>query len=281
MSLDPVYRRYHHNQITFSLMYAYSERFVLPFSHDEVVHLKKSMLSKMPGDAWKMFANLRALYGYMLGHPGKKLMFMGDEIGQWREWNHDISLDWHLTNDPMHAGLQRWVRDLNAVYRREPALYQRDDSPDGFEWIDCSDHEGNVVSFVRRAADPNDMLLFVCNFAAVPRYDYRIGAPVGGVWAEILNSDATTYGGAGMGNFGAVEASAEPKHGRPYSLSLTLPPLAVVAFRVPRTQAPAPPDAEVAPDTTTTTASALRDEPLEPRVPLEHRELGIDPEPAG
>jgi len=255
MSLDPVYRRYHHNQITFSLMYAYSERFVLPFSHDEVVHLKKAMVSKMPGDAWKMFANLRALYGYMFGHPGKKLMFMGDEFGQWREWNHDISLDWHLTNDPLHAGLQRWVRDLNAVYRREPALYERDDAPDGFEWIDCSDHEGNVVSFVRRAADANDMLLFVCNFSAVPRYGYGIGAPVGGVWEEILNSDATTYGGAGVGNFGAVETSAEPLHGRPHSLSLTLPPLSVVAFKAPRALAPAvlaKPD-----DAVETTATAL------------------------
>ena len=234
MSLDPVYRRYHHNQITFSLMYAYSERFVLPFSHDEVVHLKKSMLSKMPGDAWQMFANLRALYGYMFGHPGKKLMFMGDEFGQWGEWNHDFGLDWHLTNDPMHAGLQRWVRDLNILYRDEPALYERDDTPDGFEWVDCSDHEGNVVSFVRRAADPENTLLFVCNFAAVPRYEYRVGAPVGGVWTEILNSDATTYGGSGMGNLGSVEASATPTHGRPWSLGLTLPPLAVVAFRAPR-----------------------------------------------
>ena len=238
MSLDPVYRRYHHNQITFSLMYAYSERFVLPFSHDEVVHLKRAMLSKMPGDVWRMFANLRALYGYMFGHPGKKLMFMGDEFGQWREWNHDFSLDWHLTNDPMHAGLQRWVRDLNAVYAREPALYQRDDFPDGFEWIDCSDHEGNVVSFVRRAADPNDTLLFVCNFSAVPRYGYGIGAPVGGVWEEILNSDATTYGGGGMGNFGAVETSPTPLHGRPHALRLTLPPLSVVAFRAPRVEVP-------------------------------------------
>jgi len=240
MSMDPVYRRYHHNQITFSLMYAYSERFVLPFSHDEVVHLKKSMLSKMPGDVWQKFANLRALYGYMFGHPGKKLMFMGDELGQWREWNHDLSLDWHLTNDPMHAGLQRWVRDLNTCYRREPALYERDDSPDGFEWMDCSDHEGNVVSFVRRAANPDDMLLFVCNFAAVPRYDYRIGAPVEGVWEEILNSDASVYGGGGMGNFGAVEAAPFPTHGRPWSLSLTLPPLAVMAFRAPRIATPAP-----------------------------------------
>jgi len=233
MALDPVYRRYHHNQITFSLMYAYSERFVLPFSHDEVVHLKKSMLGKMPGDVWKQFANLRSLYGYMFGHPGKKLMFMGDELGQWSEWNHDSSLDWHLTNHALHAGLQRWVRDLNRCYRNEPALYERDDVPEGFEWIDCSDHEGNVVSFVRRAADPRDMLLFVCNFAAVPRYDYRIGAPVEGVWDEILNSDAEAYGGSGMGNFGAVETSPTPLHGRPYSLSLTLPALAIVAFRAP------------------------------------------------
>jgi 1,4-alpha-glucan branching enzyme len=240
MSLDPVFRRYHHNQITFSLMYAYSERFVLPFSHDEVVHLKKAMLSKMPGDAWRMFANLRALYGYMFGHPGKKLMFMGDEFGQWQEWNHDTSLHWHLTSDPMHAGLQRWVKDLNTLYRGEPALYERDDSPEGFEWIDCSDHEGNVVSFVRRAADPANMLLFVCNFAAAPRYDYRIGAPVEGVWEEILNSDATAYGGSGLGNLGAVETSPTPTHGRPFSLSLTLPPLSVIAFRTPR---PATPDA--------------------------------------
>jgi 1,4-alpha-glucan branching enzyme len=239
MELDPVYRRYHHNRITFSLMYAYSERFVLPFSHDEVVHLKKSMLSKMPGDVWQKFANLRALYGYMFGHPGKKLMFMGDEFGQWREWNHDLSLDWHLTNDPMHAGLQRWVRDLNAVHRAEPALYERDDSPDGFEWIDCSDHEGNVVSFVRRAADPTNVLLFACNFSAVPRYDYRVGAPVEGEWIEILNSDATVYGGAGIGNFGAVSTSAAGTHGRPWSLSLSLPPLSVVAFRAPRAAAPA------------------------------------------
>jgi 1,4-alpha-glucan branching enzyme len=191
---------------------------------------------------WKQFANLRALYGYMFGHPGKKLMFMGDEIGQWREWNHDVSLDWELTNNSMHAGLQAWVRDLNACYRTEPALYERDDSPDGFQWIDCSDHEGNVVSFVRRGASPDDIVLFACNFAAVPRHAYRIGAPVSGVWTEILNSDATVYGGSGMGNLGSVETLPEPQHGRPYSLSLTLPPLAVVAFRAPPAPAPVVPD---------------------------------------
>ena len=247
MAFDPVYRRYHHNQITFSLMYAYSERFVLPFSHDEVVHLKKAMLSKMPGDVWQKFANLRALYGYMFGHPGKKLMFMGDEFGQWREWNHDISLDWRLTNDPMHAGLQRWVRDLNTLYRHEPALYERDDAPEGFEWIDCSDHEGNVVSFIRRAADPDDVLLFVCNFSAVPRFHYEIGAPVSGEWLEVLNSDAQEYGGSGMGNFGAADTTPNPKHGRPYALTLTLPPLAVVAFRAPRAATSEPASEEMLP----------------------------------
>jgi 1,4-alpha-glucan branching enzyme len=259
MALDPIYRRYHHNRITFSLMYAYSERFVLPFSHDEVVHLKKSMLGKMPGDVWRRFANLRALYGYMFGHPGKKQMFMGHALGQWGEWNHDSSLERHLTSNPMHAGLQRWVRDLNTLYRAEPALYQRDDSPDGFEWIDCSDHEGNVVSFVRRAADPSRVVLFVCNFAAVPRHDYRVGAPAGGTWTEILNSDATIYGGSGMGNLGAVEASPVGTHGRPFSLSLTLPALGVVAFRAPlpneAATAPLEPDA------------ARRDESDRPRSP--------------
>jgi 1,4-alpha-glucan branching enzyme len=234
MHMDPVYRRYHHNQITFSLMYAYSERFVLPFSHDEVVHLKKSMLSKMPGDVWQMFANLRALYGYMYGHPGKKLLFMGGEFGQWHEWNHDKQLDWNLTDREFHSGLQRWVRDLNKLYRAEPALYERDDTPDGFEWIDCNDHEGNVVSFVRRAANADDMILFACNFAAVPRLNYRVGAPVAGTWVEILNSDATVYGGAGVGNLGSVEADAQPTHGRSHSLALTIPPLGIVAFRAPR-----------------------------------------------
>jgi 1,4-alpha-glucan branching enzyme len=240
MELDPIYRRYHHNRITFSLMYAFSERFLLPFSHDEVVHLKKSMLSKMPGDVWQRFANLRALYGYMFGHPGKMLMFMGDEFGQWGEWNHDLSLEWHLTGNSMHAGLQRWVRDLNTTYRGEPALYERDDSPDGFEWIDCSDHEGNVVAFVRRGADPENVVLFACNFSAVPRHDYRLGVPASGAWDEILNSDATVYGGSGQGNFGVVQTSDTPSHGRPWSLSLTLPPLAVVALRAPRAAASVP-----------------------------------------
>jgi 1,4-alpha-glucan branching enzyme len=229
-----VYRSYNHQRITFSLFYAFSERFTLPFSHDEVVHLKGSMLTRMPGDTWQRFANLRALYGYMYGHPGRPLMFMGAEFGQWREWNHDRSLDWHLLADPMHAGLQRWVRDLNTAYRGAPALYQRDDSPQGFEWIDCNDHERSLVSFVRRAADPSDALLFVCNFTPVPRTNYRVGAPAPGLWEEVLNSDATLYGGSGMGNFGGAEAVPLPMHGRPWSLTITVPPLAVVVFRSPR-----------------------------------------------
>jgi len=233
------------------------------------VHLKKSMLGKMPGDVWQQFANLRSLYGYMFGHPGKKLMFMGDEFGQWREWNHDVSLDWELTGNSMHAGLQQWVRDLNAAYRAEPALYERDDSPEGFEWIDCSDHEANVVSFIRRGTDPENIVLFACNFSAIPRYDYKVGAPVSGVWTEILNSDATVYGGSGQGNFGSVETSLAPTHGRPWSLSLTLPPLAVVAFRAPRAAASVPMSEETLTAATTPTPltpSAPRDERLEPRI---------------
>jgi 1,4-alpha-glucan branching enzyme len=233
-SLDPVYRSYNHQRITFSLFYAFSERFTLPFSHDEVVHLKGSMLTKMPGDTWQRFANLRALYGYMYGHPGRPLMFMGAEFGQWREWNHDRSLDWHLLADPMHAGLQRWVRDLNTAYRGAPALSQRDDSPEGFEWIDCNDHERSLVSFVRRAADPDDALLFVCNFTPVPWMNYRVGAPAPGYWEEVLNSDATLYGGSGLGNFGGAEAAPLSMHGRPWSLTITVPPLAIVVFRSPR-----------------------------------------------
>jgi 1,4-alpha-glucan branching enzyme len=234
MSQDPVHRSFHHNRITFSLFYAFSERYILPLSHDEVVHLKRSMLDKMPGDEWQKFASLRALYGYMFGHPGKQLLFMGDEFGQWREWDHDRSLDWHLLGQPRHAGLQRWVRDLNTLYRGEPSLWQRDGSPDGFEWIDCNDHERSLVSFVRRAADATDLLLFVCNFTPVPRQNYRVGAPVEGHWAEVLNSDATLYGGSGMGNFGGADTTPLPMHGRSWSLNVTLPPLSVVVFRAPR-----------------------------------------------
>jgi len=211
--------------------YAFNENFMLPFSHDEVVHGKGSMIGKMPGDEWKKFANLRLLYGYMFGHPGKKLMFMGDEFGQWAEWNHDKSLDWHLLQYPQHAGLQRWVRDLNTFYRGDPALYEADSEPSSFEWIDCNDTQRSVVSFLRRGRDPGDVLVFVCNFTPIPQHNYRVGTPCGGFWREALNSDAPLYGGSGQGNMGGMEATPLPIHGRPYSLNLTLPPLGIVVFR--------------------------------------------------
>jgi 1,4-alpha-glucan branching enzyme len=231
MSQDPVYRSYHHQRITFSLMYAYSENFVLPFSHDEVVHGKGSMLRKMPGDPWQRFANLRLLYGYMFGHPGKKLLFMGDEFGQWREWNHDRSLDWHLLNEEGHAGLLRWVRDLNTLYRGSPALYDADFEASGFEWIDCNDHERSIVSFLRRDRAANEQMLCICNFTPVPRPNYRLGVPQSGYWEEVLNSDALLYGGSGQGNLGGIESTPLPMHGRPASLSLTLPPLSILMLR--------------------------------------------------
>jgi 1,4-alpha-glucan branching enzyme len=231
MSKDPVYRCYHHDRITFSMLYAFTENFMLPFSHDEVVHGKGSMIGKMPGDEWRKFANLRMLYGYMFGHPGKKLMFMGDEFGQWAEWNHDKSLDWHLLEYPHHAGLRRWVRDLNTFYRGAPALYDVDYQSSGFEWIDCNDTQRSVVSFLRRGHNPKDVVLFVCNFTPVPRYNYRVGTPGGGYWQEVLNSDAPLYGGSGQGNMGGMEAVPLPIHGRPYSLNLTLPPLGVTVFQ--------------------------------------------------
>ncbi|HTR35048.1 MAG TPA: 1,4-alpha-glucan branching protein GlgB [Bryobacteraceae bacterium] len=231
MSTDPVFRSYQHNRITFSLMYAFTENFLLPFSHDEVVYGKGSMIRKMPGDDWQKFANLRLLYGYMFGHPGKKLQFMGDEFGQWNEWNHDTSLDWHLLQYPFHSGLQRWVRDLNTLYRGSPALFELDFEPAGFEWIDCNDSQRSVLSFLRRSRDGRSVLLFVCNFTPVPRPNYRVGSPAGGYWKEVLNSDAPLYGGSGQGNIGGVAASPLAAHGRPHSLSITLPPLAVVVFQ--------------------------------------------------
>jgi len=229
MSLDPVLRSYQHNKITFSLVYAFSENFVLPFSHDEVVYGKGSMLRKMPGDEWQKFANLRLLYGFMFGHPGKKLLFMGDEFGQWAEWNHEVSLDWHLLQNPFHAGIRHWLGDLNALYRSDSAL-QRDTEAAGFEWVDCNDAQRSVISFLRRGRNPNEQLLFVCNFTPVVRQNYRVGVPVDGVWKEILNSDATMYGGSGQGNFGGLSAMPLPIHGRPFSLNMTLPPLGVVVF---------------------------------------------------
>jgi 1,4-alpha-glucan branching enzyme len=226
---DPVHRKYHHNRLTFGLLYAWHENFVLPLSHDEVVHGKGSLLGKMPGDDWQRFAGLRALYGFMYGHPGKKLLFMGGEFGQPREWNHDTSLDWHLLGmGPYHRGLQALVRDLNRVYRAEPALHQVDFEAAGFQWMDCSDAEQSVVAFVRRARDPGDLVLVACNFTPVPRHGYRIGVPTGGFYREILNTDAEAYGGTNVGNGGGVLAEARPWTGQPWSVTLTLPPLGVL-----------------------------------------------------
>ena len=215
--------------MTFGLVYAFSENFVLPLSHDEVVHGKGSLLGKMPGDRWQKFANLRAYFGFMWTHPGKKLLFMGCEFGQEREWNHDRSLDWHLLDQPEHAGLQRLVRDLNRLYREEPALYQRDCDPAGFAWIEGGDAEQSVFSFERRDAQGNPVVI-VANMTPVVRHDYGIGMPRGGVWRERLNTDAAEYGGSGIGNAGRVETSDTPLHGRPASASLTLPPLATIVL---------------------------------------------------
>ncbi len=225
---DPVHRKYHQNELTFRMIYAFSENFILPLSHDEVVHGKGSLLSKMPGDDWQKFANLRLLLGYMYAQPGKKLLFMGGEFGQWREWKHDESLDWHLIQYDRHAQVQRWVADLNAFYKWEPAMHELDCDPAGFQWIDASDYQSSVLSFIRKGKSNDHLVLAVCNFTPVPRYNYLVGVPRGGFWQERLNSDAKEYGGSGHGNFGGVEAVPVPMHGRPWSLNLTLPPLAVV-----------------------------------------------------
>jgi len=232
MSLDPVHRKYHPNRLTFGLLYAWTENFVLPLSHDEVVHGKGSLLARMPGDEWQQFANLRALYAYMWTHPGKKLLFMGGEIGQRREWHHDRSLDWHLLDEGLyHRGLQRLVRDLNHVYRRERALHELDADPAGFAWIDCTDSEQSVMSFVRRAREAGDFVLVACNFTPVPRHAYRVGVPRLGYYRELLNSDAEKYGGSNLGNAGGTWAEATPWQGQPCSLELTLPPLAVLILK--------------------------------------------------
>jgi 1,4-alpha-glucan branching enzyme len=231
MSKDPIHRTYHHNQLTFRLIYAYHENFILPLSHDEVVHGKGSLIRQMSGDDWQKFANLRLLYGYMYGQPGKKLLFMGGEFGQWNEWYHEESLHWYLLDYPLHASLQRWVEDLNKLYRNERALHQLDFDPAGFEWVDSNDSQNSVLSFMRQGRSQDDTVLIVCNFTPVPRYNYRVGIPRGGYWLEILNSDAEEYGGSGHGNLGGMEASPIPFHGRPYSLNLTLPPLGVTFFK--------------------------------------------------
>ncbi len=225
---DPVHRRYHHDNLTFGLLYAFSENFILPLSHDEVVHGKGSIIGRMPGDEWQAFSNLRLYYTYMYTHPGKKLLFMGGEFGQRREWNHDISLDWHLLNQPAHAGIQRLVRDLNHFYRSTAALYQADFKPEGFEWIDCSDNEQGVIAFIRHGANSSEMLVAVCNMTPVIRRNYRIGVSVAGRYRERINSDASAYGGSGVGNLGEVESDEIAAHGRDHSLSLILPPLAAL-----------------------------------------------------
>jgi 1,4-alpha-glucan branching enzyme len=233
---DPIHRRFHHNELTFSLMYTFSENFILPFSHDEVVHIKGSMLNKMPGDVWQKLANLRALYAYMYGHPGKKLLFMGGEFGQWSEWNFAGWLDWHLLNPAengpsLHAQLQHLVRDLNHLLRASPALFERDFDPMGFTWIDGSDAEHSVIAFTRNSAGGGDVLLFVCNFTPVARYHYRVGVPRAGFWAEVLNTDSDLYGGGNVGNQGGVQAELFAAHGHEQSVSLTLPPLATIILR--------------------------------------------------
>ena len=227
---DPVFRRYHHRNITFSLIYAFSENFILPFSHDEVVHGKGSMMGKVPGDAWQKAATLRALYGLMYTHPGKKLMFMGCEYGQLREWNYDQSLDWHLLDLPLHAGLKRYVRDLNHVYATEVPLHELDFESAGFQWIDANDNENSVVSFIRRCRD-GQFVLAIINFTPVPRDGYRIGVPTPGAYAEVINSDSEAYGGSNVGNSGIVFADEIPSHGHPSSLRLNLPPLALLLLK--------------------------------------------------
>jgi len=231
MTKDPVYRKHHHDQLTFSLWYAFAENFVLPLSHDEVVYGKRSLLDKMPGDMWQKFANLRLLYGYMYGHPGKKLLFMGGELGQWDEWDFEKSLDWHLLEDDKHRKLRLWLKDLNRFYRTEPAMHQLDFERLGFEWLDIQDWEKSIVSFARRARNPEHAVVSVCNFTPKPRKNYRLGVPSGGRWKEVLNSDALEYGGSGQGNLGGVEADHHPFHGRTDSISITLPPLGCLFFR--------------------------------------------------
>jgi 1,4-alpha-glucan branching enzyme len=231
MSKDSIHRRFHHNQLTFRLIYAFHENFVLPLSHDEVVHGKGSLIRQMSGDDWQKFANLRLLYGYMYAQPGKKLLFMGGEFGQWNEWYHEESLHWHLLDYPLHATLQRWVEDLNRTYRQEPALHQLDFDPAGMEWIDCNDSLHSVLSLIRKGRSEEDNLIIVCNFTPVPRYNYRVGVPRPGYWREILNSDAKEYGGSGHGNLGGIESSPIPYHGRPCSINLTLPPLGAIFLK--------------------------------------------------
>lgn len=230
MSKDPIHRKYHHGELTFSMLYAYSENYVLPLSHDEVVHGKNSLVNKMPGDDWQRLANLRLLLSYQFSHPGKKLLFMGSEFAQWIEWKHDYPLEWHLTQWDRHQGIQLLVHDLNALYKNQKALHEFDFDGKGFEWLDSNDWEHSALSFVRKGSSINDTILVAMNFTPVPRYNYKIGVPLGGKWGELFNSDAKEYGGSGVGNGGSVTSQPSPYHGRPHSLQITLPPLATVIF---------------------------------------------------
>src|SRR5260370_19703388 len=223
---------FHQANLTFRMLYVVGENFMLPLSQDEVVHGKGSLISKMAGDAWQKRANLRLLFGWMYAQPGKKLLFMGGEFGQYREWNHDASLDWHLLQLPEHAALQKWVADLNALYRHEAALHELDHDQAGFEWVDCNDAEQGVVSLLRRGRNRQVVMLVVCNFTPIPRRQFRVGVPESLRWQEVLNSDAAVYGGASWGNFGGVESEPASLHGRPNSVTLTLPPLSTLFFRM-------------------------------------------------
>jgi 1,4-alpha-glucan branching enzyme len=229
MGRDAIHRRHHHGELTFRSVYAFSENFMLPLSHDEVVHGKGSLLHKMPGDDWQRFANLRLLYGYQFGQPGKKLLFMGDELAQRREWDHEGSLDWHLLDAPAHGGILRWVSDLNRLYREQGALHERDADPGGFAWTQPNEADTSLLSFLRMSSDGSPLLV-VCNFTPVPRSNVLVGVPSGGYWQELLNSDAENYGGSGWGNLGGVEAQPVPVQGSPWTLTVTVPPLGCVFF---------------------------------------------------
>jgi 1,4-alpha-glucan branching enzyme len=234
MRHEPIHRQYHHDELTFSLIYAFTENFTLPFSHDEVVHGKGSMLDQMPGDLWQRFANLRLLYSYQWTHPGKKLLFMGGEFGQWNEWNHDHELQWDLLQWDTHQGVQKMMADLNGLYRREKAFHQVDFEHTGFEWIDCHNYADSILAYIRRGADPNDYVAVACNFTPVVRQNYRLGVPEGGWYQEVFNSDSAFYGGSNVGNYPGVNAQACESHGRPFCVELTLPPLAVIVLKPQR-----------------------------------------------
>jgi 1,4-alpha-glucan branching enzyme len=233
MKKEPIHRKFHHNALTFRMLYAWHENFVLSLSHDEVVHGKGSLYGMMGGDEWQKYANLRLLFGYMFAQPGKKLLFMGDEFAQWGEWAYDRSLDWHCLDYAHHRGVQKWMEDLNRVYKSEPALHEIDFSPDGFEWIDCNDADNSAVSLIRKSHKTGDIVLVVCNFTPVPRTNYRIGVPRGGFWRELLSSDAQVYGGSGLGNWGGHEATPQWYHNRPFSINTVLPPLSATFYRSP------------------------------------------------